>query len=89
MLTGRWTPREIVASLLLGLGVVAVGSPVALYVLVHGDTRRYEWLISGPAPFDQFGSGPFQLWVSLFLVLLGLLLMVLATLVKPRVRPRG
>lgn len=78
----RWTFRELLASLLLGLGAVALLAPVALYVLIHGDDDRYLWLISGPPPFDQLGSGPVQLWLGTGLVTAGVLLVVLATLVK-------
>jgi hypothetical protein len=39
--------------------------PFFLYWLIHGDYDRYIWLINGPPPFDEFGSGPFQLLMYL------------------------
>ncbi|HEU4567021.1 MAG TPA: hypothetical protein VFR99_03240 [Marmoricola sp.] len=78
----RWTLRELVSSLLLGLGAVTLSAPAALYVLIHGSDRRYLWLISGPPPFDRLGSGPVQLWLGVGLVATGVLLVLLASLVK-------
>jgi len=37
------------------------------YWLIHGDYERYVWLISGPAPFDQLGSAPVQLWLDIII----------------------
>ncbi len=48
---------------MLGLGLIAVVSPVFFYWFIHGDTDRYLWIINGPPPFDQFGGGPYQLWI--------------------------
>lgn len=62
---------DALSSLALGLGMLALVAPVGLYQLIHGDDRRYRWLISGPAPFDQFGGGPYQLWLYVSFVLLG------------------
>lgn len=55
-----------------GLGPVLVLSPIFFYWLNHVSSERYEWLINGPGPFDQFGSGPYQLFnLGLFPLLLG------------------
>ncbi|MGN6331197.1 MAG: hypothetical protein ACTHOD_06020 [Motilibacteraceae bacterium] len=83
-----WTFRELLSALLLGLGAVTLCAPAALYVLIHGDAERYLWLISGPSPFDQLGSGPVQLWLGAGLVTTGLLLVLLATLLKASGRRR-
>ncbi len=45
--------------------------PLFLYWLIHGDYERYIWLINGPPPFDQFGSGPYQLFMGLGFLALG------------------
>jgi hypothetical protein len=45
--------------------------PLFLYWLIHGDYDRYVWLINGPAPFDQFGGGPFQLFMGVGFLALG------------------
>jgi hypothetical protein len=50
---------------LIGVGLVALAMPFFLYWLIHGDHERYIWLISGPSPFDEFGGGPFQLFMYL------------------------
>lgn len=70
----RLTVQHLFASVLLGLGVLTL-SPLGLCWLIHGDQARYRWLISGPAPFDELGSGPVQLWTALGLVLAGTLFM--------------
>ena len=40
----------------------------------HGDYERYVWITSGPYPYDNFGGGPFQLFMNLGLFLIGLVL---------------
>lgn len=65
--------RAGLAPILIGAGVLLVVSPVVLYWFIHGDADRYLWIISGPAPFSSFGSGPFQLAMYAGLVTSGLL----------------
>ena len=67
--------RDVLGSVVLGLSVVAAMSPAALYWWIHGDHERYIWIINGPAPYSGMGSGPWQLWVGVGLLLasLGLL----------------
>jgi hypothetical protein len=79
----RRVVRELVASGLLGWGVLMLPAPLLLYWFIHGDYDRYVWIINGPYPFDSMGSGPFQaamglalLWSGAFFVLAGLLLKV-------------
>ncbi len=71
----RSTVQHLFASVLLGVGVLTLLSPLGLAWLIHGDQARYLWLISGPAPFNELGSGPVQLWTSLGLVLVGAVIM--------------
>jgi hypothetical protein len=52
---------DFASAVTLGLGVSCLPAPILLLWFIHGDNERYEWLISGPPPFDQFGSGPVQL----------------------------
>lgn len=74
------------SSLLLGLGLVFLASPLLLWWWIHGDYERYVWIISGPRPYDSFGSGPFQLVMYSTLFLTGLLLTVVALAVRAALR---
>jgi hypothetical protein len=56
---------DLVSSAMLGIGLVSLAMPFFLYWLIHGDSDRYIWLINGPSPFDEFGSGPFQVFMYL------------------------
>lgn len=71
---------------LIGAGLLLVVSPVILYWFIHGDPDRYLWIISGPAPFDSFGSGPFQLYLYACLVIAGGLLLTTVLVAKRRRR---
>lgn len=76
---------DILISLLLGIGLILLISPVLLYWWIHGNYERYIWIISGPAPYNNFGSGPYQLFVFLlFPVVLGILLMSVSFFVKKK-----
>lgn len=70
--------------LLLGAGIVLVLSPLAIYWFIHGDAERYLWIISGPAPFNSLGSGPFQLVVYAGLIIAGGLLIATGLVAKRR-----
>jgi len=59
---------DLATSALLGLGLVLLAAPAMFLWLLHGDGERYRWLISGPRPFDQWGSGPYQLFTCFSLV---------------------
>lgn len=52
--------RDIGACLLLGIGAISLAAVPALYQFIHGSRERFEWIISGPSPFNQFGGGPYQ-----------------------------
>ena len=73
---------------LIGAGLLLVVSPVILYWFIHGDPARYLWIISGPAPFSSFGSGPFQLYLYVGLVITGSLLITTALVAQRRRRVR-
>lgn len=66
------TILSLLSSLFLGLSLISFISPFFLYWFIHGDNSRYIWLINGPYPFSHFGSGPFQLWVGIGLLFVGI-----------------
>ena len=70
-------------SLILGLGIIFIISPVVLYWWIHGNYDRYLWIIRGPYPYSDLGSGPFQLLISIGLFIIGFIfLMIYFTLNK-------
>jgi hypothetical protein len=69
---------DLLRSLLVGLGFVFLISPLLLYWWIHGDYQRYLWIIRGPSPYSQFGSGPFQLYLFIALIMIGLVLFALS-----------
>lgn len=74
--------KEFIVDLFLGLGLVLVLSPLALYWFIHGDYERYIWIINGPYPFSSLGGGPFQILVYAGLFLLGMVLIFVCTVFK-------
>jgi hypothetical protein len=66
------TVVDVTSAIVLGVGVLLLASPVVLYWWIHGDYSGYLWIIRGPSPYHQFGGGPFQLWMYVLLLLLGL-----------------
>ena len=69
--------RRAAVSLLAAVGAVAFVTPPFVWWLLS-DHDRYVRVISGPPPFDMFGSGPFQLWLAFSFFSLGLGSFVLA-----------
>ncbi len=67
---------------LLGFGIILVTSPLLLYWWIHGSYERYIWIISGPAPYDKLGGGPYQLFVCAALFFIGILLIGIALILK-------
>jgi hypothetical protein len=76
------TIYSLLSSLFKGIAFVFIMSPVLLYWFMHGDGDRYVWLINGPAPFSQLGGGPFQLWASVGLLVLGVIFIVLSLIIS-------
>lgn len=69
---------DLVSSLFLGLSALLLCSPVLLVWWIHGDYKRYVWIISGPFPYDNFGGGPFQLFMYVGLFAGGIVLVALS-----------
>lgn len=66
-----------ISDLLLGLGFIFIISPAILYWFIHGNYERYIWILNGPYPFSHFGGGPFQLFMSVGLFVVGIALIVI------------
>jgi len=71
---------EIINSTLFGLGIIFMFSPFLLNWWIHGSYERYIWIISGPSPYDKFGSVPFQLYMCLGLFSMGVVIFISAFL---------
>lgn len=72
-------------SLILGLGIIFIISPIALHWWIHGNYDRYIWIIRGPYPYSDLGSRSFQLLISIGLFIIGIIfLMIYFTLNKNR-----
>ena len=67
--------RGFAAGVFFSWGLVLMLSPVALYLFIHGDSARYAWIIDGPEPFSNFGSGPYQLRMYVVLFIVGTVLL--------------
>lgn len=66
---------DLLASVLLGAGVLGLASPLVIFWWIQGDSERYFWIVHGPHPYSHFGSGPVQMAMGVGLLLLaGLLL---------------
>lgn len=84
----RGVMLDLLSSSLLGLGIVLALAALAFWWWINGNYQRRIWIISGPPPYDQFGSGPLQLWIGLILAASGLGLFALGVFLrKPRQRP--
>lgn len=68
----------------LFLGWIFVISPIVLLWLIHGSYERYIWIINGPYPLSSFGSGPFQLFISIGLFLIGVLFLIISDYLRKR-----
>lgn len=73
---------DLISSLLIGFGVIAAFSPFALYWWIHGDYNRYIWIIQCPYPYSNFGGGPFQIALGLWLIGLSILLLSAGAFLK-------
>lgn len=70
--------RNIFSLILSGTGAILIVLPFALYWFIHGSYERYIWIINGPFPFSNFGSGPFQMGMYSAFFFIGVLLLIAA-----------
>lgn len=73
---------KLLSSLFLGLSLIFIVSPFLLYWFIHGDYDRYIWIINGPYPFSSFGGGPFQLFMFLGLLLIGIVFLIIGLILN-------
>lgn len=76
--------KVFISDLLLGLGFIFIISPAILYWFIHGNYERYIWILNGPYPFSHFGGGPFQLFMSVGLFIVGIGLIVISMTLEKR-----
>lgn len=74
---------DMVSSLFLGLGCIAFLSPIIINRWIHGSYERYLWIINGPRPYSNFGSGPYQMVNFLILpLIIGIALISIAIIIR-------
>lgn len=73
---------DIVNSTLFGLGVIFMISPFLLNWWIHDSYEQYIWIISGPDPYNKFGGGSYQLYMYLYLFLIGAIIFTGAFLLR-------
>lgn len=78
----KYSLVKFLSDLLLGLGFIFTISPIILYWFIHGSYERYIWIINGPYPFSNFGSGPFQLFMYSSLFAVGLIFIAVSIMKK-------
>ena len=74
------TVLKLGTSLFLGFSFIFFVSPLFLYWFIHGNSNRYVWIINGPYPFSNFGGGPYQLWMGIGLLIVGVICLVISLL---------
>jgi len=52
------------------LAVLPLLMLLILFLLIHGSYSTMIWLTSKPFPFRTMGSGPFQLWTGVLMIIL-------------------
>lgn len=73
--------KNIISHTVIVIGSELLLFPFVLYWFVHGNNQeRYQWVISGPTPFSNFGSGPYTLWLGIGFWLLGAVLITIGLL---------
>jgi hypothetical protein len=80
----KYLLKELITDLLLGLGLIFVISPVALYWFIHGDYDRYIWILNGPYPLSHLGGGPFQIFTYVGLFIVGISFIFVSIVFKRR-----
>lgn len=80
--------NTVVILILLSCGIVFFISSLFLYWWIHGDYERYLWIINGPEPYNNFGSGPFQLLLYGGLFTIGVLFFLATVVIWRRLHSR-
>ena len=83
---GKHALKVFILDLFLGLGFIFIISPAILYWFINGNYERYIWIINGPYPFSHFGGGPFQLFMSVGLFLVGISCIAISMILKKRIK---
>ena len=73
---------KLAISDLFDLGVIFIFSLFFLYWWIYGDYNRYLWIISGPFPYSNFGSGPFLSVLSGGLFVVGMLFILVSFVLR-------
>jgi hypothetical protein len=79
---GKYSLIKFISDFFAGLGFIFTITPIILYYFIHDNYERYIWIINGPYPFSHFGSGPFQLFMYLSLLIVGAALIVISMILK-------
>lgn len=74
----KYSIKEYIIDLFIGIGFIILIFPVFLYWLIHGSYDRYLWLIHGPEPFSNLGSGPFQMYIYIGAFVIGVIVSAIA-----------
>lgn len=78
----------MVIPILFSCGVVFSISPLFLYWWIHSDYERYLWIINGPEPYSNLGSGPYQLLLYVVLFSIGVLFLFAGVVIWRRLQSR-
>ena len=78
----KYVLTGLISDLLLGIGFIFIISLAMLYWFIHGNYERYIWIINGPYPFSHFGGGPFQLFMSIGLFIIGIIFIAISMTIK-------
>ena len=75
--------KTLVSHICLVAGVLALASPLFFYWWLHGNYERYLRIINMPAPYANFGSGPYQLVAfGILPIVVGMLLIAISLTVR-------
>lgn len=78
--------EDISSSLCFGIGFLLLIAPFVMNWFIHADYDRYLWIINGPYPFSDMGSGPFQVMTSVFLWIGSALFLILGYALRKKLQ---
>jgi hypothetical protein len=67
------TILHLLSGTFLGVGLAILLGHVALFIAMRVSPDVYRWILHGPDPFNEFGSGPFMLWYCAFVLIFSVL----------------